>query len=499
MTSTETFGIVIVGGGAAGCVLARRLAEPGDRSVLLLEAGPVLPRATPPALRDGWSLPAGADWPFDWGFESEPDAAGATGKLRRGRVLGGTSWLTRFAVRGSAADFAAWAARGNPGWDYADVLPDFRRMEADAEFGAEPWHGGDGPVPITRYPHLERSEVHLAALEALAGLGFPAVDDHNRPDAIGVGPMPMSTRAGKRVTTLDAYLPPVDRPRNLVIRANASVTNVAIDRGRATGVRLDDGEWVDADWIILAAGTYGSPTILLRSGIGPADHLQAIGLETRLDLPGVGSNLADHPGVDFETGWRGAATPGPILHSIATFRSSSAPADGTPDLMFWLTDPNGKEPRLWLDPILLKPTSRGSVRLRSADPADRPRIDLPGLREARDIDRLAEGYRLALEAVNHEALRRLSSGDAPSDPGNANQLRQTVIANAYSNPHVVGTCRMGPSAEAGDVVDALGRVHGIERLSVIDASIIPDAPSGFPHVITIMLAEHLARTLTAPA
>jgi len=165
----------------AGCVVGRRLAERGDRSVLLLEAGPDLGTSPPRALRDGWGLPSGPTWPYDWGFESEPDANGATGVLRRGRLLGGTSWLTRFAVRGHPADFDAWAAGGNPGWSFEDVLPTFRTIEADVEFGDRPWHGERGPIPITRYPDDEPAEIHAAALRAFGALGFPDVEDHNEP------------------------------------------------------------------------------------------------------------------------------------------------------------------------------------------------------------------------------------------------------------------------------------------------------------------------------
>ena len=494
MRSQARFDIVIVGAGAAGCVIARRLAESGERSVLLLEAGPDVRAATPAPLRDGWGLPSGPDWPFDWGFESEPDAVGATARLRRGRLLGGTSWLTRFAVRGSAADFDAWAAAGNPGWAFDDVLPIFRRVEADAQFGTSPWHGDAGPIPITRYPEHQRSEIHEAALRALEAVGLPAVDDHNAPGAVGVGPMPMSSRDGRRVTALDAYLPARWDPPNLEIRAGAAVAGIVIERGRAVGVRLTDGSEVGAGWIVLAAGTFGSPTILMRSGVGPASHLRSLGIPVTADLPGVGENLADHPGVDLDSGWRGPAKEGPILHTMATFRSSSA-RSSAPDLMFWISDPSGVEPALYADPILLKPESRGSVRLRSSDPADPPRIALPGLDRPGDVERLVEGYRRGLEFVNRPEIRHLATDGPPSAPGSADEWRQRVLENAYSLPHVVGTCAMGPAAERGAVVDALGRVHGVQCLSVIDASIIPEPPSGYPHLITIMLAEHLAGKL----
>ncbi len=486
----EAFDVIVIGGGAAGCVIARRLAESSDRSVALVEAGPDIGDGTPAEWRDGWRLPTVPDW----GFESEPDGAGATSRLRRGRLLGGTSWLTRFAVRGAVADFDGWARRGNPGWAFDDVLPTFRRLEADSDFGGEPWHGDRGPIPISRYPQIEPSPIQAATIEAFRASGFPVVEDHNAPHAIGVGRVPMSSRDGVRVTTADAYLAAGRRPANLKLRAESTVASVTLEHGRATGVRLLDGGAIRAEWVVLAAGTYGSPAILMRSGIGPADHLTELGIGVRVDLPGVGANLADHPAVDLDSGWRGSATTGPILHTIASFRSQTPTFDGAPDLMFWFSDPDGDEPGLWLDPVLLKPRSRGSVRLRSSDPADPPRIALPGLRESADIERLAEAYRRGLEIARRPGIRRLATDAPPADPATPEELRRRVVDNAYSIPHVVGTCAMGPST-GGGVVDALGRVHGIERLSVIDASIIPDAPSGFPHLITIMLAEHLSERL----
>jgi choline dehydrogenase len=489
--------IVVVGGGAAGCVVARRLAERG-RSVELLEAGPDPGTDAGPALLDGWRNPTGPEWTADWGLQSEPDAAGNAMNLRRGRLLGGTSWLTRFAVRGHPADFDAWAGRGNAGWRFEDVLPALRRLETDADFGDASWHGDAGPVTINRYRGYRRSAIHDAAVDAFADLGFPTVDDHNAPGAVGVGPMPMSTRDGRRVTTLQAYLQREGPPASLTIRADRQVDRVLIEGGRALGVRLVDGSLVRGDLVILCAGTYGSPPLLMRSGVGPGAHLAEMGIDIVVDLPGVGGNLADHPGTDLDVGFSGDATCEAPRHTIATWRSRTQPADAPPDLMFWLGEPSEGDGRFYLDPVLLKPESRGSVRLRSGDPRDPPRITLPGLRSARDIDRLMEGYELGLAIANQPAIRALAADPAPPTPSNRAELRERVVTGAYSLPHVVGTCRMGPSPDSGDVVDAAGRVHGVDGLRVIDASVIPHAPSGFPHLVTIMVAEHLADRVPVP-
>ncbi|MGZ6840009.1 MAG: GMC family oxidoreductase, partial [Frankiaceae bacterium] len=288
----KAFDVVIVGGGAAGCVVAARLSESSARSVLLVEAGPDLRASLPESLRDGWEIPREPDW----GYAAQPDARGVVEDLTRGRLLGGTSWMTRFAVRGASADYDEWAALGNPGWAFEDVLPYFTRLEADADFGDQPWHGDRGPLPVTRYLDLDLTEVAGAGLEALKAAGFATVEDHNRPGVVGAGRMPMSSRQGIRVTTADAYLPLNDTPPNLTIRPDGLVADVVFDHERASGVRLADGAVIEAGWVVLCAGTYGTPTILMRSGVGPAQHLRSIGIPVLTDLPGVGANLADHAG-----------------------------------------------------------------------------------------------------------------------------------------------------------------------------------------------------------
>ena len=288
----------------------------------------------------------------------------------------------------------------------------------------------------------------------------------------------MSSKDGVRVTSVDAYLPLESPPSRLTIRADSMVATVVLDADRATGVRLVDGTEIHADRVVLAAGTYGSPTILMRSGIGPAGQLRGLGIDVLVDLPGVGENLADHPAVDLDSGWRGPAVSGPVLHSIATFRSPDVPAEGAPDLMFWVSDPAGDEPGLLVRP---DPAQATIPRIGPA-PVVRPRGTTTHLaaRPSRAARRRATGRGVPARAGARQSPRDSATVDRGGAirTGDSAEARRRVLDNAYSVPHVVGTCAMGPSPEGGDVVDALGRVHGVERLSVVDASIIPEPRPG---------------------
>jgi choline dehydrogenase len=492
MTHETEFDVVIVGGGSAGCVFAARLAESGSHSVLLLEAGPDRRTDLPGEMRDGWRITR----EFDWGSTSEPNARGEVESVRRKKLLGGTSWVTRFTPRGSPADYDLWAAAGNPGWGFDDVLPYLIRLESDADFGDQPWHGDRGPMPSTRYLDLDYTDAAAAALDALGVMGFPHVEDHNRPGALGAGRMPMSSRDGVRVTTADAYLPVGSAPANLTIRGGAQVADVVFDGERASGVRLLDGSVIEAGWVVLCAGVFGSPSILMRSGIGSAEHLRSVGVRPRLDLPGVGANLADHPATDIEYGYPGPVRGAPILHVMATFHSSTSSVDGPPDMMIWVSDPDGEPASFGINILLLKPHSRGRVGLRSADPTDQPVIELPGLVPS-DVQRLFEGYRRAHELAERPEVRRFCSGPVSPIPSGDDELRAMIRADSYSIPHLVGTCAMGPTPDDGAVVDASGRVHGTDGLIVADASIMPDVPSGFTHIPTIMIAERLSELLAS--
>jgi choline dehydrogenase len=377
------------------------------------------------------------------------------------------------------------------------MLPYLCRLESDLDFPGAEWHGSNGPLPVTRYPGLELTDVAEAGVLAAETAGFTWVEDLNRPGAVGVGRMPRSSRAGQRVTPADVYLPVEDLTPNLTIRCETLIDSLVLHNGRVTGVHVADGSLIAAGHVVLCAGTYGTPAILMRSGIGSGDHLRSLGIPVAVDLPGVGENLSDHRSVFVECACETPSRQAPILDLIATFHSSGAARDQPPDLGLWFTDPQGDPPSFDVEVVLLLPESRGSVRLRSAEPSEPLRITLPARDTTADLDRMVEGLRRAVEVAASEELRRAGTRTPFPALTHECEIREHVRGTAYPLPHVIGTCSMGPDPATGAVVDAAGAVHGVSGLGVADASIIPVAHSGFTHVVVIAAAEKIAERLSA--
>jgi choline dehydrogenase len=502
------FDVIVAGGGTAGCVLASRLSEDPERRVLLVEGGPDYPdrSSLPPDVADG----ASPTTDHDWGYRSEPDASGRSIALPRGRLMGGCSATNACAaLRACPGDFERWTALGNAAWSYDEVLPFFVKSEMDLDFGDAPWHGRTGPLPIRRSPVDELAPSQAAALEAAEALGYAGVDDHNRPGAVGSGPLPVNRIDGVRMSTALTYLAAARTRPNLTVMPETVIDRVELEGRTAVGIRLvGSAGVVRGEAVILAAGAYGSPAVLLRSGIGPASDLSGLGVPLVQELSGVGQNLIDHVWLSVDVPTTPNPPPAPLAQVVVTLFSVAAdPAGGSavrPDLQLIpcsaMRAPPTARPsgaRMFVGFSVVSPRSRGRLRLRSADPGDPPLIDPAHLRDPHDLSRAVEGLRRARQLLRMAPLADFVAGsELTPAPGIPDEDQAGLAAALQASPntyhHPVGTCRMGPDPSDGAVVDARGRVHGTDRLWVADASIMPDIPAANPNLTTVMIAERIA-------
>lgn len=485
--------VVICGAGTAGCVVAARLSEESAITVTLLEAGPHYPPGSwPEALRHSHRVIRET---HDWNFLAQAGASPRLVHVPRGRVVGGSSVTNgTIALRGMAAHYDEWA-RYVDGYEWATWLPWFCSIERDLQFGSADHHGDHGPIAINRYARGAWFPIMERFAQAAIDAGHPWVDDHNAPDAIGVGPAPLNMIDGVRQTPADHYLAPALGRMNLTLRTGVLVDRLRFVSGRAVGVDVVDDtgrrETIGADAVILCLGTYASPAVLIRSGVGPSDQLAAHGIDAVMVHEGVGRGMQDHPKVSYRF-WLDLPTapwPSPWIQALLTADAKVAgemrrfqlmPYSGVvegghrfTDLNVQVADARGR---------------RGRVTIQSRSPADQPVLHMGWLESDGDRD-VAD---VAGETVMALARSRSLNDVLVPWPNIADRDHPLRTVETFHHP--VGSLRMGRDDDRGAVVDERGCVRGVDGVWCIDASVIPRIPSANTHLCVLALAERLSAT-----
>lgn len=504
---------IVLGAGSAGAIVATRLSEDPQRSVLLLEAGPDYPvlEQLPDEVKYGYATATDimvSD--HNWQFVGKATDTAPEMLVPRGKVTGGSSAINgQVFLRGVPEDYDAWAASGNDQWHFEHCFEYLRKIEADTDFGNSDFHSADGPIIVHRFPPASWLPDQRAFFNACRMAGFPESPDHNHPDATGIGPVPCNNPNGIRWSTALGYLSLARHRLNLTIRPNCMVHRLVFDGNKAVGVEVESGGQrftVRGNEIILSAGAIGSPHLLLLSGVGPAEQLQRFHIPVVQALPGVGQNLRDHP-IIYIT-WR--TKPDHPLDGFApriqlALRWTAKDSPLRNDLMIFMQSfatervNRGGERMAPLGirmlGVLDLAMSAGELRLQSADPAVQPFLDYRYLEDEFDRRRMREMVRLGVQLAAHEDFQAIiAERIEPTDAELASDaaLDEYLLREVTTGQHISGTCKMGPASDPMAVVDQHGRVHGLRNLRVVDASIMPNCIRANTNVTTMMIGERIA-------
>lgn len=489
--------LLVVGAGTSGAVIAARASENPKLEVVLVEAGPDYVGGLPDDLANGKT---NSMRKHDWGFRHKPNPHSLPFLYPRGKVVGGSSAVnTCIALRGQAWEYDEWAELGLRDWSYEACLPAFLRMENDLDFGARPYHGSSGPLPIRRHPERELLPWNVALIEAATHLGHARCDDHNAPEPLGVGPQPMNKIEGRRISVAEAYLTPEVRARsNLRIVPSTTVRRVLFDGKRARGVEVSTHGRVHdlhADHVVLSGGAVSTPGILLRSGIGHEDDVRAIGVEPLAHVPAVARRLLDHPGIAlfFWPTSRFVSADDPIIQVMLRVTSEGSRRPGDLQLQggSGMPTPFVHVPVVTLMAHIGKPEGHGTIRFTSARAEVPPVITSNLLQHPGDRKKAVQCAKLLRDLAATPAMRKLATPLWPRPKVLASdaELDRYVGRLNDSGYHPSGTVPMGPEGSADAAVDARGRFPGISGLTVADASIMPTIPSVNTNLPTLMIGE----------